>query len=146
MADELLIEWPLAAWIEALPQAVAVGAKVYPWAKAPQQTAVKPIVLYHRISSNRVRSLSGPTTGVSHPRIQLDVISRDYLVAKRLAMEIRKELEDLPHGYDMGGKTVQVAIIQEERDAEDADTDAKHGTELSEHRVILELEIWFVEG
>lgn len=145
MADELIIEFVLAAWIEALPDSVDVGLKVYPWAKAPQRTATKPLCLYHRVDGARMRSLSGPS-GVSHPQIQLDFVGRDYLVVRRIASSVRKSLEDLPVNYIMGGRTVQVAMCNDERDSTDGDVEPKHGDEASEFRVSLDFRIWFLEG
>jgi hypothetical protein len=144
MADETIIEFVLAAWIEALDVCEAVDAKVYPWGKAPQKTATKPFVLYHRIHGRRIRSLEGPS-GTSAPLIQLDVIGRDYLVVRRLTADIREALELLAHGYDMGGRRVQVAVADDERDADDDDVRPHHGDELTEHRATIELEIWFQE-
>lgn len=148
MDDDLIIEFALKDWIESLPVCAAQGTKCYPWARAPQTTAVKPFVLYHRVSGGRLRSLAGPS-GVSHPRIQLDVIGRDVVAVRRTASYIRKQLEALEAGGDMAGKTVQVAIAGDgDRDADDADPDQypKHGGEDAEHRAILEVTIWFVEG
>lgn len=144
MADETIIEFALAAWIEAREEAVAVGAKVYPWGKAPQQTATKPFVLYHRIYGGRVRSLEGPS-GVSRPRIQLDVVGRDYMVVRRLAAGIRQALEQIDHGETMGGRRIQVAVANDEFDADDGDVRPHHGDEQTEHRVTIDLEIWFDE-
>ena len=145
MADETIIEFVLAAWIEARPEAVAVDAKVYPWGKAPQRTATKPFVLYHRVSGGRVRSLEGPS-GVSRPRIQLDFVGRDYLVVRRLCAAVRQALELIAHGDLMGGRKVQVAVAVDEYDADDADVAPHHGDEQTEFRTIIDLEIWFDEG
>lgn len=145
MADETLIEFVLAAWIEALSVCTAVGAKVYPWGNAPQATATKPFVLYHRVYGGRVRSLDGPS-GVSKPQIQLDVVGRNYLVVRRLAADIREALEAVDHGYDMGGRRVQVALPLDDVDADDGDVRPHHGDELTEHRATIDLEIWFDEG
>lgn len=148
MADATLIEWELAAWLEALPACTAVSAKVYPWGRAPQSTATRPFVLYHRVSGGRLRSLAGPS-GVSHPRIQIDVVGRDYLVVRRLSAAIREALEDLAAGSELvaGGKLVQVAMVNDERDADDTDPDQepKHGDEQTEHRAMIDVTIWFAE-
>jgi hypothetical protein len=141
-----VIEPELATWIEALAAAVAVGAKCYPWARAPQQAA-KPFVLYHRIDGGRVRTLGGPSK-LSCPLIQLDVVGRDYTQLRTLGAAIREGLEALAHGsyFVTGGKRVQVAIVTE-RDAGDGDVRPQHGDEYAvEHRVILEARIWFEEG
>ena len=145
MADETIIEFVLAAWIEARSEAVEVGAKVYPWGKAPQQTATKPFVLYHRIYGGRMRSLSGPS-GVSFPRIQLDFVGRDYLVVRRLCAGIRVALEQLNHGDLMGGRRVQVALADDEFDEDDGDVRPHHGDEQTEFRAVIDLKIWFDEG
>lgn len=142
-----IIEDELAVWIEALGAATAVGAKCYPWARAPQQAA-KPFVLYHRIDGRRVRTLGGPSR-LSCPLIQLDVVGRDYKQVRLLAAAIREGLEALAHGSYLkpGGKRVQVAIAADERDADDGDVSPKHGDEYAaEHRVIIEVRIWFEEG
>lgn len=145
MADELTIEFGLATWIEALPEAVAVEAKCYAWGDAPQTTTTRPFVLYHRVTGRRLRTLTGPS-GVSHPTIQLDVVGRNYLAVKRLAEAIRKELDDLARGTLIGGKTVQVAICNDDRDAAGGDVRPLHGDELAEHRETIEVTIWFDEG
>lgn len=143
--DPLIIEFVLAAWIEAQVECVAVGLKVYPWSKAPQRTASKPFCLYHRVDGQRMRSLSGPS-GVSHPLIQLDFVGRDYLIVRRIAAAVRSLLEALPVNYSMGDHTVQVAMCDDERDVTDADVQPAHGDETSEFRVMLQFRIWFTEG
>lgn len=143
--DPLIIEFVLAAWIEEQTECVDVGLKVYPWAKAPQRTATKPLCLYHRVAGGRMRSLSGPS-GVSHPLIQLDFVGRDYLVVRRVAAAILARLEALPVNYSMGGRTVQVAICNDQRDATDGDVEPAHGDETSEFRESLDFRIWFTEG
>lgn len=147
MADATIIEFVLADWIEALQVCLGYGAKVYPWGNAPQATAVKPYVLYHRVLGTRMRSLTGPS-GVSHPKIQLDVFGPDYLAVRRVAAGIREALDALPVNSTMGGRTVQVALTDDDRDGADADPNLtpQMGDERPEHRATIELSIWFVEG
>lgn len=142
----IVIEDALASWIEALPAADLVTAKVYPWAKAPQSTATRPYVLYKRISGGRIRSLTGPS-GVSHPRIQLDVFGRDYEAVRDLAQAIRDALDGFNTTGDgtMSGRTVQVGIVHDDFDGNEDDERPQHGTELAEHRFTLDLTIWFAE-
>ena len=144
-ADPLIIEFVLRTWIESLPAAQDVSLKVYPWAKAPQGTATRPFCLYHRVSSGRLRSLSGPS-GVSYPTIQLDFVSRDYDEVRRVASAVRTALEAIQHGYLMGDHTIQSAIVGDLMDATDADVDPAHGDQASEFRVSMDVKIWFVEG
>lgn len=148
MANNLIIEDTLAAWIEALPAAVDVAAKCHPWAKAPQNTATRPFVLYKRISGGRIRSLTGPS-GVSHPRIQLSVFGRDYTAVRDLAHAIRLALDSFSttqSGNLMGDRTVQVGMVHDDFDGTDEeDARPQHGTELAEHRFNLDATIWFVE-
>jgi hypothetical protein len=93
-----------------------------------------------------MRSLSGPTARVSHPRIQLDVVGRDYLVrAANGRLHPAESLEALPRGYQMGGRTVQVAIPEDEFDQDDGDVRPQHGDEQTEHRATIDLKIWFEE-
>jgi hypothetical protein len=141
-----VIEDALAAWIEALPAAVALGAKVYPFASAPQ-AGPRPYVTYHRIRGGRIRSLTGPS-GVSHPRIQLDTWSRDYKQGKQLHQAIVEAIDGFSSysGTLMTGRTVQVAIVEDEYDFQDAfNTPPRHGDEVSEYRFLIELSIWFKE-
>jgi hypothetical protein len=143
--DPLTIEFALGQWIEALPACAEVGLRVYPWARAPQRTAARPFCLYHRVGSGRLRSLSGPS-GVSHPTVQLDFVGRDYLQVRRVAAAVRLALEGLAFGAELAaGRTVQVAIVDREDDAGDADAAPAFGDEAAEHRVSMDVRIWFPE-
>ncbi len=134
----IVIEDALAAWIEEQPEALALEAKVYPFASAPQGTG-RPYVTYHRVAGGRLKSLTGPS-GVSHPRIQLDFWGRDYKQVKRLHQATTQT------GTQMQGRTVQVAEVLDEFDNPDAfDTPPRHGDELAEYRLTIDLKIWFVE-
>lgn len=148
----LAIADALVTWIEAIPAASTVGFKLYPWAKAPQGTVARPYGLYRQVSGGKIRTLTSPsgqarTTGVSHPRFQLDVFGRDYEVVRDLAAEIVTSLDGFRG--TMAGRTVQFAGVNDEGDfaGEDED-DARplHGTELAEHRYRIDFTIWFEEG
>jgi hypothetical protein len=137
-----VIEDALVAWIEALPAAQAVSARAYPWARAPQRTVTRPYVLYRRVSGGRIRSLGGPS-GVSHPRVQLDVFGRDYEVVRDFARDLRAALDSF--SGTMAGRRVQVAIVHDEFDGDEGDAAPVHGDEAAEHRFTLDLTIWFEE-
>lgn len=141
----IVFEDTLVAWIELQQEAIDVGAKVYPWAEAPQGTATKPYVLYQRISGGRMGHLSG-RGGVGHPRIQLDFFGRDYEAVRDLAAAIRVKLDGF--SGDMQGRTVQSIIVHDDFDqhgGNEDDAQPRHGTEDAEHRFSLDLTIWFKE-
>lgn len=145
MAQTLNIEDKLAAWLAALPGVIAVAnGRVYPFMAVPQN-AEWPHLTFHRVGGPRLGSLGGRTTKVSHPRVQLDAWARTYDGAKLLAQAVRLALDGLGGDgrVNMGGVTVQAAIVGDDRD--DAD-DPLHGDEVSEFRVSMDVVIWFEEG
>lgn len=147
MADATTIEFVLAAWLETLPEALELDAKAYPWGKAPQTTATRPAILYQKIAGGRMRSLGGPS-GVSYPMIQIDVVGRNYVQVRRLSAAIREALEALEPNAEVGGRTIQAAIVDDERDVEDTDPDVKpqFSNEIVEHRAMIQVRIWFTES
>lgn len=146
-APDLVIEDELVAWLEALP--AAGGAKCYPFGQVPQGAA-HPHLSYFRVSGRRVRTLGGPSL-ISSPRVQLDAWARDYKAARTLADAVRAALEvfvgdertagRVPRLVP-GGRELQSIIVH---DCTDAADEPGHGDELSEHRVTLDLTIWFRE-
>lgn len=150
--EPTIIEYALAAWLQNLAVCQAVNAQVYPWARAPQDTATRPFILYHRIGGGRLRSLTGPS-GTSHPKIQIDVIGRDYVAVRTLAAQIREALDAIPYGYVMtytanggGSITLQVAMTDDDVDQADGGVRPEHGDEYAtEHRATVTVCIWFVE-
>jgi hypothetical protein len=149
MPNDLVIEDELRTWVEAVPAASGVGAKCYPWGEVPQGETY-PHVSYFRVSGNRVRSLNGPS-GVSHPRIQLDFWGRTYASARTLADAVRLAIETFVADertagrvpkFVTGGRPLQSVIVH---DATDAAEEPEHGDEVSEHRVTLDVTIWFQE-
>ncbi|HJZ57305.1 MAG TPA: DUF3168 domain-containing protein [Gemmataceae bacterium] len=142
MADRTtVIEDLLAAWLAARPAVASdAGGRVYPWEKVPQN-GPKPYLTYHRITGGRLRSLAGPTTGVSHPLIQIDVWG-DYASVKRIGDAVRQDLEQVLPQTEIGGHRVQACIVH--NDADDAE-DPLHGDEATECRVRLDTTIWFEE-
>jgi hypothetical protein len=149
MPADLVIEDELRAWLEALPAAVAAGAKCYPWGQVPQAPTY-PHWTYYRVSGRRVRALGGPS-GVSHPRLQLDTWARDYKTARALADAARVALEEFTRAeflagrvprFVAGGRRLQSVIVH---DCTDAAEEPGHGDEKSEHRVTLDVTIWFQE-
>src|SRR5262245_53661930 len=137
-----LIEPKLAAWIAGRPAvAAACPEQVFPFMKVPQRTPGL-YVTYHRVTGRRLRSLSGPTTGVSHPLIQIDVWGTDYTAVKLLAAALRDDLEKVLPGTEIGGHRVQACIVDDERDE---GKDPLHGDELSEFRVSMDATVWFEE-
>jgi hypothetical protein len=148
----LVIADGLVTFLEGLPAMATAGAKVYPWARAPRMTASRPYCLLHQVSGGKIRSLTSPSgaarpTGVSHPRFQLDVFGRDYKAVRDLAAAVVTGLDGF--SGTMADRTVQVVVVNDEGDFVDENPDdAKplHGTELAEHRYVIDFTIWFVEG
>lgn len=150
MPADLFVEDELITWLEALPEMSAAGAKVYPWGEVPHGPRY-PHLTYFRVNSRRVRSLCGPD-GVSNPRLQLDVWARDAKTAKVLAAAVRVALEAFV-GQEQGagrvprfvadtGRPLQSIIVH---DGSDAAEEPAHGNDQSEHRVMLDMTIWFQE-
>ena len=134
----LVCEDQLRAFLIAEPTVNAlIGAKIYP-DNAPQGAAL-PYVTYFRASGPRVRSLKGPS-GLSHPRIQLDVLAASRASAKAIASAIR----NLVDGYRgaMGSLTVQTIRVENDMDFSE---DPEHAGEQTIYGVSLDAIIWFEE-
>lgn len=148
----IVIADALVTWLEAIPALSADGVKVYPWAEAPQGTVARPYVLYRQVSGGKIKSLTSPagaarTTGVSHPRFQLDVFGRDYKAVRDAAKAIVTILDGF--SGTMAGRTVQFAGVNDEGDwvgEDEQDARPLHGTDRPEHRYVIDFTIWFEEG
>lgn len=147
---DTIIEDELRAWLESLGAMTAAGARVFPWGEVPQSPHY-PHLTYHRVTGMRMRTLQGPS-GVSYPRVQIDVWARTYKAAKELAAAVRVALESFPRTeLDAGrtprfvattGRILQAVIVHDESDAAE---EPGHGDEVSEFRVTLDTQIWFRE-
>ena len=145
MPKTTVIEPHLAAWLAMLPEVSTTAAgRVYPWAKVPQNVA-KPYLTYHRITGERVRSLKGPTTGLAHPMIQIDVWG-SYGDVKRIGDAVRIALEETLPRTEIGGHTVQACLVHSDGDGNAEDYGApQHADEETECRLRLDTTIWFEE-
>lgn len=86
-----LIEEALPARLAAVGAVTAlVGTRVYPL-RAPQN-AVRPFVVYQRISAPRV-SAFGSDTGIARPRFQVTAWADTYAGAKAVATAVRQALQ-----------------------------------------------------
>jgi len=139
-----IIDDELAAVLAAIPAAVAIhGGRVYPFAGVPQNAAW-PHQTYHQVGGGRMGSTEGPTTGVSHPRYQVDSWGRTFRAARRLADATRLYLDGLGGAGPVtwGGRTVRAVLVTDPRDLSE---DPPHGDEVSEYRVSIDVTIWFDE-
>lgn len=82
-----MIEEDLVAYVTNLPGVAAIiGDRMTPL--VVEQGADLPALSYQVIDTPRVRSHSGPS-GLAHPRVQFNCVSKDYTEAKLLAQAIR---------------------------------------------------------
>ena len=93
------------------PVAALVGTRIFP-SLAPQNAA-NPLIVYQRISADRITSLDGPS-GLSWARVQVDCYAETYAGAKTLSAAIRVALE----GYrgTVGGVRVGGISLETDRD------------------------------
>lgn len=129
--------------VNATAVAFDVGDRCYP-NEAPQK-AKMPYVVYQRIDTVRERHLRG-SSGLAHPRFQLDIYSRNYDEARRIANNLRLTL-DARRSFDMGpsGQTVNIRSIELVDEAHDALPPAD-GTEKGIRHVRMDFIIWHVES
>lgn len=111
--------------------AALVGTRIYPML-LPQQPTL-PAVTYQRISTPRLHEFEA--SFLPHPRFQFDCWAGDFLAAKNVAEQVRLAL-DLYTGA-MGAETVEVSIVEDERDTYEPDVDIWHS--------MVEAVIWYEE-
>lgn len=104
---------------EAAGLAGVLGGRVYP--KHLPQNPTYPAIAYHRISGPREHSHDG-SSGLAHPRFQLDLFARTHVAAKDLAEKVRLALD----GYKgvmggVGGVDVNGAFLEDDDDGYDDD-------------------------
>lgn len=110
-----------------------VSTRIFPQVM-PEGTAL-PALVYARVSGVRVQNLAN-SSGVAHPRMQIDVIASSYSSAKAVAEQVRLALQD--NSGTWGSTVVQHAIFLGDTDFfDDAD---------GVHRVSLDFEIWHDES
>lgn len=138
------VEPDLAAWLAGRPAVVGLaGGRVWPWGKAPQGGAF-PYLLYATVGGDRLRSTKGPTTRVSHQKLQLDAVGRTAEEAGSLAEAVALDIEDtLRTGALLGLRRVQSARCKLPVHGAG---DPVFGDEAAEPRRTIELDIWFEEG
>ena len=101
----------------------AITTRCYP--VTIPQSPTYPLILYTKISGDRIHHLSGPA-GHAHPRFQIDSWAETYTGAKTLAGAIRNALD----GYSgtAAGTVITSCLIDSERDT--------YENEIKIHRVI----------
>jgi len=112
------------------------GQRIYPLRAL--QTAVKPFVLYQRISSVRQHSHDGPS-GLARPRFQVRCVAGSYGQSRQLADAVRNTLD----GYSgtVGSVRIDGIIFQNEIDTDDVALDA----EASTYSVLQDYFVWHGE-
>ena len=96
-----------------------LGGRVYP--KRMPQNPTYPTIVYHRISGAREHSHDG-SSGLAHPRFQLDLWAKTHIAAKDLAEKVRAALD----GYKgvmggVGGVDVNGVFLEDDDDGYDDD-------------------------
>ena len=116
-----------------------VVARVYPQIAA--QGAVKPYIVYQRISSDRKRYLLS-AVGIYSTRIQIAAYGTTYSQAKTLADKTRLCLDGLRRTTIGSGAStlfVNSIVLDAEYDGFDEPND---GGQLGTHRVIQDFIVW----
>lgn len=115
------IEAALAKHVTEAPQTAAhIGGRMYP--KRLPQNPTYPAIVYHRVSGNREHSHDS-SSGLAHPRIQLDVYARTHVEAKAVAEAVRSVLDGLPAGKLGGSAGVDTSGVFLEDDDDGYDDD-----------------------
>jgi hypothetical protein len=112
------------------------GQRIYPL--FARQTAVKPLVVYQRISSVREHAQDGPA-GLARPRFQFRCVGNSFSQARSLADAVRASLD----GYKgtAGGVVIGAITCENEVDLEDVATDS----EATAFSVLLDFFVWHGE-
>lgn len=113
-----------------------VGSRIYPL--FARQTAVKPFVIYQRISSERLHSHSG-TSGLARPRCQVRCVAGSYSELRSLATAVRVALD----GYQgsVGTMRIDAITLENEIDSEDVAADQQ----ANAYSCLLDFFIWHGE-
>lgn len=106
-----------------------VDSRIYP--VLLPQNAIFPAVTYTRLATPRLHEFEKSL--LPHPTFQFDCWAQSYAKAKDVAEEVVSAL-DIYRGA-MGTYTVEVSIVDTERDAYDPETKIWH--------VIVDAEIWY---
>lgn len=88
-----------------------VAARIYP-SLLPQDPTL-PAITYQRITTGRVRSLSG-LSGLAFPRLQLNCWATTPEGARAIAAAVRADLDNI--GETVGGVTLKDGITEDEGD------------------------------
>ncbi len=106
------LEEAIVAYLKAVPGITAQAAgRVYP-APAPEDPTY-PLIVYQRISTTRVRSMSGPSQ-LAKARIQVNAHAQSYAAAKTLADELRNALDCFQGTF--GTVNVSGAFLEDDAD------------------------------
>lgn len=112
------------------------GQRIYPL--TARQTAVKPLVIYQRISSMRSRSHDGPS-GLARQRFQFRCVGNGFAEARGLADAVRGALD----GYQgtVAGVRIDAVLFENEMDMDDVALDA----EATAYSVLMDFFVWHGE-
>ena len=125
----MTLEEGLFAYLTAVPGIAAqAGTRVYP-APAPEDPTY-PLIVYQRISTVRVRSMTGPSQ-LAQARMQINAHAATYATAKTLADELRNALD----GYQgvMGTVPVSGSFLEDDADAPDVSPEVEGNRVYSVH-------------
>ena len=106
--------------------ATAAAGRIYP--KIRPAKAALPAITYQRITTERVRSHTGPS-GLAYPRFQINAWAATWDAANALAVEIRTALDGSIGTWD--DADVQACDLEDEGDLEAVPTEGasrmRHG-------------------
>lgn len=135
----MTVEVGLMVYLEAdAPLAALVGTRLYPNV-LPQRNLTLPAIVWQRIATTRVNSLSGPS-GLATPRFQFTCWAATYAAAQAVAEALRTALD----GYTgaAGAYTVSDAILEDEGDMYEPSIGLK---EKEAYGVRVDYTIWHPE-
>jgi hypothetical protein len=106
--------------------------------RAPQDET-RPRITYQRIDTIREKHLRG-TSGLTHPRIQVNCFADNYGTVKRMADYVRRQLDGF--SGPAGAFTVHATWVDSDRDDWFPPEDA---TDAGTYRTSVDVIIWFSE-
>lgn len=133
----------LPAYLATLPAVTSlVSDRIQPHAAPPSD--VRPYITYFVVSENTVESLGGPS-GLTTPRIQIDIVADTYTQADTIARAIKgTQTNRKLDGYtgELAGIKCQRALFDSRRDVYD---EPNTGKGLGPSRVQLDFVLWLEE-